>query len=695
MKQVEQNYRSGVLRVIDAPAPRARRGEALVATQSSLISAGTEKQIIDLARASLAGKAIARPDLVRQTMNKVRKEGLAPVARKVFAKLDTPIPLGYSLAGTVIEAGDDTGFAVGDRLACAGAGSANHAEYNAIPKNLCARIPAGVSDDAAAFVTLGAIALQGVRVAAPTLGETVVVTGLGLIGLITVQLLKANGCVVIGYDPSPSRVALARELGADIASSDDLVGMVMQATGGLGADAVVITASTKSDRPVNEAAEISRMKGRVVVVGLVGMALDRDVFYKRELDLRMSMSYGPGRYDPAYEQEGHDYPLPYVRWTEQRNMAAFLRLVEEGRVTPERLITHRFPIAEAESAYALMDSGESYLAIMLDYPEATRAPLVHAEPSKAAGVAPRAGGATAFVGFGNYARSVLMPAYKAAGGGALGAVVTATSISAHGAAEKFGFAAAATDAAVPLDDPDTANIVIATRHDSHADLTIRALQAGKNVFVEKPLALDDEQLDRVEAAARDAQGILTVGFNRRFAPMTADVQKLFEGRRTPLVMTYRINAGPIPRESWVHGSEGGGRIIGEVCHFVDLLAAIAGAVPVAVEGNRPEGLDDSLAATVRFADGSVGTILYATVGDPSLSKERVEIFGPGAVAVIDDFSALSITRGGKTRRTKARQDKGQTELVRRFLAAARGDAPAPIDLDTLVAVSRMTIALGR
>lgn len=692
MKQVEQNYRSGVLRLIDSPAPKAGHGEVLVATRSSLISAGTEKQIIDLARASLAGKAIARPDLVRQTLNKVRREGLTTVARKVFAKLDTPIPLGYSLAGEVLEAGAASGFAIGERVACAGAGSANHAEYNAVPKNLCARIPDGVDDDAAAFVTLGAIALQGVRVAAPTLGETVVVSGLGLIGLLTVQLLKANGCQVIGFDPNPNRVALARDLGADIATASDLASTTLQATGGHGADAVIVTASTKSDRPINEAAEICRMKGRVVVVGLVGMTLDRDLFYKRELDLRMSMSYGPGRYDPAYEQEGHDYPLPYVRWTEQRNMSAFLRLVAEGRVTPGRLITHRFPIAEAEKAYALMDGDEPYLAIMLDYPEETRAPLSRAVTAPE--LPADRGHATAFIGFGNYARSVLMPAYKAAGGGPLGAVVTATSISAHGAAEKYGFATAATDAAAAVDDPATATVFIATRHDTHADLVVQALNAGKNVFVEKPLALTLDDLDRIETAARDTAATLTVGFNRRFAPMTLDAQRVFADRRGPLVMSYRINAGPIPRESWVHGNQGGGRIIGEVCHFVDLLSALAGGPPVTVSGYHPENLDDSLAATLRFADGSVGTILYTSVGDPALAKERIEIFGSGAVVVIDDFSSMEISRGGKTIRRRARQDKGQEELIRRFLAATRSEAIAPIDLDTLLAISRMTIALA-
>ena len=359
------------MRVIEAPAPRPDRGSALVRTGASLISAGTEKQIIELARASIAGKALTRPDLVRQTLRKVKSEGLVPVARKVLAKLDTPISLGYSLAGQVVEAGEQAGVAVGERVACAGAGIANHAEYNVVPANLMVRIPDTVSDEAASFVTVGAIALQGVRVANPTLGERVVVSGLGLIGLLTVQLLKANGCRVLAFDPNPARVTMARDLGADVAVGDGLAAATAAFTAGHGADAVIVTASTKSSDPLNQAAEISRMKGRVVVVGMVGMTIDRDPFYRRELDLRFAMSYGPGRYDPAYEQEGRDYPFAFVRWTEQRNLEAFLELVAAGRVTPERLITHRFPIADAESAYNLLDGDEPYLAILLTYPDSS------------------------------------------------------------------------------------------------------------------------------------------------------------------------------------------------------------------------------------------------------------------------------------------------------------------------------------
>ena len=692
MKQVEQNYRSGALRLIDAPVPMTRTGSNLVASRVSLISAGTEKQIIDLARSSLVGKAVARPDLVRKTLTKMKNEGVLPTVQKVFAKLDMPIPLGYSLAGTVVEAGVMAGnYAVGDRIACAGAGIANHAEYNAVPKNLSVRVPDRVSDEDAAFVTLGAIALQGVRITQPTLGERVVVMGLGLIGLLTVQLLKANGCRVLGFDPNPDRVRLAVELGADMAVSAGLAQSVSAFTDGCGADAVIVAASTKSSGPVNEAAEISRMKGRVVIVGLVGMELDREPFYKRELDLRLSMSYGPGRYDNAYEMEGHDYPLPYVRWTEQRNMQAFLDLVGEGRVTPSKLVTHRFPIDQAEAAYALMDSTEPYLAIQLTYPDAT------ADRSRSVDMAGRRSATTAsgtgFIGFGNYARGVLMPAVKAAGETKFTTVVTATGISAHSAAESFGFAKAATDPTGLFNDPETDCIFIASRHESHAALVIQALDAGKNVFVEKPLALTHEELDSVAISAAKAPGLLTVGFNRRFAPMVIAARAALGGGA--INMHYRINAGPIPGDNWVHGAEGGGRIVGEVCHFVDTLSFLAGGPPTAIESFFVGDMPDSMSALLHFAIGSVGTILYTARGDSAVAKERIEAFADGVVVQIDDFRALTITSNGKSKTRSSRQDKGQTNLVKAFLAAARTTGGhAPIPLNDLVAVSAATLEIA-
>jgi predicted dehydrogenase len=631
---------------------------------------------------------MARPDLVRQLVRKARSEGLAQTARKVMTKLDTPIALGYSLAGEIVEAGAGSGVRVGDRVACSGAGIANHAEYNVVPKNLMARIPDGVSDEAASFATVGAIALQGVRVTDPKLGERVVVMGLGLIGLLTVQILKANGCRVLGFDPDPERAALAEALGADKAVAASLESATSAFTGGHGTDAVVITASTTSSDPINQAAAISRMKGRVVVVGLVGMTLDREPFYKRELDLRLAMSTGPGRYDEAYEREGRDYPLPYVRWTQQRNLEAFLELIADGRVQPERLVSHRFPIDQALDAYGVLEKEKS-LGILLGYEDA--APPVRSVSISGA-KAPTSDG-IAFVGLGNYAKSVLMPEVKAAGG-QLSTVVTASGLSGVGSAESFGFARAATDVGEALADNSVSTLFIATRHDTHAELAVRGLEAGKHVFVEKPLALTHEELDLVMAAARASPGLLTVGFNRRYSPMVVEAAALLKRAAGPKQLAYRINAGPVPADSWLHGAQGGGRIAGEVCHFVDTLSALVGSDPVEWVGLADQSTPDSIAASLRFADGSVGTILYGTTGDPSLPKERVEALGSGVAVVIDDFSEMIVHQSGKRKRRRATQDKGQRSLVSAFLDARSGGQP-PIPLNTLEAVSRATIELAK
>ncbi len=691
MKQITQNYRTGQLKVVEVPAPRTGDGVVLVATCVSLISSGTDKQAIDLAKASLVGKAAARPDLVRRVVAKVRHDGVRPTIEKVFAKLDTPIPLGYSIAGTVIEVGRHVhGYAVGDRVACAGAGMANHAEINAVPKNLCVLIPAAVADQDASFVTLGAIALQGVRRAQLTLGERVIVMGLGLIGLLTVQLLKASGCRVLGFDPNPERAKLAAGLGADIAVSDELLEAVAGFTDGHGADAVILTAATKSSQPLNQAAEISRLKGRIVVVGLVGMTIDREPFYKRELDLRLSMSYGPGRHDPSYELSGNDYPLPYVRWTEQRNMAAFLDLVAEGKVTPKALVTHRFGIAEAEKAYEIMEAGKPHLAMLLTYSgvAAIERRVERARPSPS-----RSASGVAFVGLGNYAKGMLLPAFRKASGIRLTTVVTSTGISAGHASEKFGFQTIATEPSAAFDDAATDIVVIATRHDTHAALTTEALQAGKNVFCEKPLAVDAVGLEAVMSAAEGSSGVLTVGFNRRFAPLLVKAKAALEPRLGPLVMLYRINAGAVPPDNWVQREEGGGRIIGEVCHFVDALTFLAGALPVEVQAVAAGGYADAVSALIRFSDGSTGTIIYSSLGEPSVPKEYIEVFAAGRVVQLDDFRRLTVTREGRSSVTKGMQDKGQAALVAAFLAAARGEASAPIARAEMAAVSEATLAI--
>lgn len=693
MKQVQQNYRTGELKVADVPAPRAGEGSLLIATRVSLISSGTEKQALELAKASLAGKAVARPDLVRRVLRNVSRDGLAPTIEKVFTKLDTPIPLGYSVAGEVLEFGRRvSGYSVGDRVACAGSGMANHAEINVVPKNLVVRIPDGISDEDASFVTLGAIALQGVRQAAPTLGETMVVMGLGLIGLLTVQLLKANGCRVLGFDPNPERAKLAKELGADLAVSDGLRETAAAFTSSNGADGVLLTASTKSNEPINLAAEISRVKGRVVLVGLVGMTIDRELFYKRELDLRLSMSYGPGRHDPAYEISGHDYPLPYVRWTEQRNMSAFLELVAEGKVTPQKLVTHRFPIEEAENAYGLLERGEPHLAVVLRA-SGRAATKIDRRISLGGKIEPGDGN-VAFIGFGNYAKGMLLPALKKIPGVKLTTVVTSTGISAGHAGEKHGFGIVATDPAAALEDAATDTIFIASRHDTHAGFATAALKAGKHVFCEKPLAMNDAELAETLEAAAASTGVLTVGFNRRFAPLLTRAKEALTPRAGPLVMLYRVNAGAIPGDSWVQLDEGGGRIIGEVCHFVDALIYLTDSLPVEVSAQSARGHDDAVSIVIKFADGSTGTIVYSSLGDSAVPKEYLEVFAAGRVAQLDDFRRLTLSKNGRQTVTKGTQDKGQAALVAAFMKAVTEAGKAPIPLAELAAVTETTFAIG-
>lgn len=671
--------------------PRVTGGGALVATRCSLISSGTEKQSIDLAKASLAGKAAARPDLVRQVIRKMRREGIAPTVKKVFVKLDTPIPLGYSVAGEIVEVGERVnGLEVGTRVACAGAGLANHAEYNVVPSMLTVPIPPGVDDEDASFVTLGAIAMQGVRLAQPTLGERVVVVGLGLIGLLTVQMLKASGCRVLGFDPQESRAALARELGADVAISAGLLEATAAFTQGIGADAVVLTASSKSSEPLNQAAEISRLKGRIVVVGLVGMAIDREPFYKRELELKVSMSYGPGRHDPNYEIAGNDYPLPYVRWTERRNMESFLELVQDGRITPKKLVTHRFPITEAVKAYEVLERGEPHLAILLTYPEETRSAVDRTVLIRKSG---SAGQGVAFVGFGNYAKGALLPAVLAVSGVKLTSVVTTTGLSASHASKKFGFERAATDPADAFEDPETGVVFIATRHDSHAALCTAALRKDKNVFCEKPLALTRESLADTIDAARQTKAMLTVGFNRRFAPLLVKAKQALLPRSSPLLMSYRVNAGTVPLDSWIQRDEGGGRILGEVCHFVDAMTYLAASLPESVYATATNAARDSVAIILRFRDGSVGTILYSSNGDPAVPKEYLEVFVPGRVLQLEDFRRLTISRDGRQSTIKGTMDKGQKALVAAFIKATRGQMAAPIPLEELAAVTEATFAI--
>ena len=673
----------------------------MVRTAASLISAGTERMTVEAGQKSLMGRAFDQPALVKQVIEKARHEGVLQTIDAVRSKLESFVALGYSAAGTVLEVGTDvTEFHQGDRVACAGVGYASHAEVLAVPKNLCVRLPAPVSFDAAAFSTLGAIALQGVRLTEPTLGESVVVIGLGLIGQLAVQLLKANGCRVFGIDLDEKKIELARHFGAELgcAPGNDTKRGVMEWSRGRGADAVLITAASSSNQPVELAGEISRPKGRVVVVGAVGLNIPRKPYYDRELTFRISMSYGPGRYDPEYEERGHDYPFGYVRWTEGRNIEAFLDLLAEGRVNVEPLITHRFKLAESERAYELITGDEPYLGVVLQYD--TERALEHRIPLAMKPSGPVSGVRVGLIGAGGYAKAMLLPNFKAAGA-EFQSIATASGVTARAVGEQHGFRFCVSSAAEVIDDEQTNLIVIATRHDSHADLAQRGLEAGRHVFVEKPLALNDEELRGVIAAAQQSQGQLMVGFNRRFSPLALKARELFADRATPLSINYRVNAGRAPRGHWaLDPKEGGGRIIGEVCHFIDFIHFITGSLTTRVyaeaisSSNQDVINDDSVFITLRLADGSNGSIAYLAEGDRALPKERIEIFGGGKSFVIDDFRSASAWQNGRETKTKLRaQDKGQKDEVRAVCAVVREGGPAPIALDDLATTTRATFRM--
>ena len=696
MKQVLQNRKTGRPFVGEVPVPALQKGRVLVRTVASLISAGTERAAVELVSKGLVKEARQRPDLVKAVVAKVKNEGLLNTFASVRDKMAASQALGYSASGIVAAVGQDVSeFQVGDRVACAGVGFASHAEVLSVPKNLCVHLPEGVSLESGAYGTLGAIALQGVRLAEPTLGESVVVIGLGLVGQLTVQLLKANGCRVFGLDLDQSRVALALELGADKASvsSETSAQEIETWTRGHGADAVLITAATDSNEPVELAARVSRLKGRVIVVGMTGMNIPRPPFFSRELKLVISMSYGPGRYDPEYEERGHDYPLPYVRWTEKRNIESFLELIGDGRINVERLTTHRFPIAEADRAYQLISGElrEPNLGVLLNYdPEAEvvrkislRAPVQKPERSIVLGV----------IGAGGYVPAMLLPHFKTEAV-EFRSIATASGISAHDVGKRFGFAYAVSSAEEVLDDANVNLVVVGTRHDLHAELACKALERNKHVFVEKPLALNDEQLEAVLEAAGSSTGRLMVGFNRRFSPLTQRAKEFFKGCDTPLSMLYRVNAGRLPKDHWTYNAEeGGGRIVSEVCHFIDLMQFIAGAPPVSVfaesiSAKSSKIVDaDSVFITLRFADGSNGAVAYLSEGDKGLAKERLEIFGAGRVFVLDDFRRATLYKDGREEQVVLKaQDKGQQAQVREI---CKGNV-APISLDELAATTRAT-----
>ena len=706
MKQVAQSYRTGTLALADVAAPtRAPAGGILVDTSVSLISAGTERTIVDLARKNLLEKARERPDLVKKVIDKARREGVLAALEAVRAKLDSPIPLGYSLAGRVADIGKHApGFARGDRVACAGAGFANHAEVNAVPKNLAVHIPDNVSDEEAAFVTVGAIALQGVRLARPELGNVVVVIGLGLIGQITVQLLAAHGCDVVGVDVERGKVTRAVACGAvagGVSGEDDLVELVRATSHGYGADAVVITASSPTAEPLALAGELARDRARVSVVGLLPLEIPRKTYYEKELEVVVSRSYGPGRYDADYEERGRDYPIGYVRWTERRNLQAVLRAIATKRLDVKSLITHRFAFEQALDAYALItgEKPEPHLGVLLTYE-----PHPHASPKPVVSSVPVIARATdslgiAVVGTGAFATSVLLPALSTIPGARLVRTASGRGLSARHAADKFEAegVAASLDDVLALSEVDA--VVIATRHESHATLATKALLAGRDVFLEKPAAIDEDQLLQLAHAVHASNARLMLGFNRRFAPFATALRDAFAGRRTGLVMSARINAGRIPSGNWVTDpGEGGGRVIGEVCHFIDLFSYWAGALPVrisahAIGAGGAWDRSDNLCIGLSFRDGSVGTIIYSAMGDPSVSKERYDLFCEGKVAQIDNWRTLEVTSRGKTETRRAlKANKGHAHEVRAFVEACRHRRPSPISWESIEATTRATFA---
>lgn len=701
MKQILQNLENGATEIVEAPAPVRGPGQVLVETRVSLISLGTERMLVEFGRGGLLSKVRQQPDKVRQVIAKARTDGVLATLDAVRSKLGQPLPLGYSNVGIVRDSGANE-FAVGDRVVSNGP----HADLVVVPRNLAAKIPDGVSDEAASFTVLGSIALQGIRLAAPTLGETFVVTGAGLIGLLAVQILRANGCRVLAIDFDDEKLTLASAFGAETCNpgrGQDPVAAGMATSRGRGVDGVIVTASTKSSDPIAQAAQMCRKRGRIVLVGVTGLELNRADFYEKELSFQVSCSYGPGRYDPEYETHGNDYPLGFVRWTEQRNFEAVLDLMAIGAIETGPLVSHRYPFLDAETAYnTVADEGRA-LGIVLEYDhpvEPRRATsVVMAEnglkPStKRSGDAP----GIAVVGAGNYASRVLIPALRTAGA-QLRVIASSGGTSAVVHGRKSGFETATTDVQSVLDDPAIDAVVIATRHDSHAHLTVAALEAGKSVFVEKPLALTHAELDSIEQAFARSSGTLTVGFNRRFAPQAIAMKSALEAVREPKVFMAVMNAGAIPASHWTQDEAiGGGRIVGEACHHIDLLRFLAGA-PITSVTARSIGVaggvaitEDKAAIVLEFADGSIGTVHYLANGNAAFPKERVEVFAGGGVMQLDNFVRLRAwgwpgARGGR----RLRQDKGQVGLARAFVDSLGAGGPAPIPADELFEVSRASI----
>lgn len=707
MKQVLQNLKTGSTELTEVPCPQVSAGQLLIRTTQSLVSAGTERMLVDFGRANLLDKARQQPDKVQRVLNKIRTDGLLPTLDAVKNKLDQPLPLGYCNVGTVLEMGAGVkGFSVGERVASNG----KHAEVVSVPINLCARVPDAVTDEEAAFTVIGAIALQGIRLVQPTLGEAVVVTGLGLVGQMTVQLLRAHGCRVLGIDFDAAKLAMARSFGADVvdlSAGEDPVQAAERFSRGRGMDAVIVAAASKSSEPMRQAALMCRKRGRIVLVGVAGLELSRDDFFKKELSFQVSCSYGPGRYDAGYEDKGLDYPVGFVRWTEQRNFEAVLDMMADGRLNVKPLISHRFSLDDIETVYAVVGGSEPSLGILLRYPSAqnrsdavVRTSTIRMAPSPVAASVGRA--SVAFLGSGNYATAVLIPAFKQAGA-RLHTVASGTGVSGVHAGRKHGFEEATTDTEKMLSDRQVDALVIATRHNSHARYVMAALAAGKHVFVEKPLCLSLGELQEIEAAydrrcEAGKQPVLMVGFNRRFAPQVQRIKSLLAGVGGAKSFVMTVNAGAIPSDHWTQDAEvGGGRIVGEACHFIDLMRFLAGSPIVSIQARRmgdAPGMvitEDKASITLGFEDGSFGTILYLANGAASFPKERVEVFAAGRVLQLDNFRKLKgYGWPGFSKMNLWKQDKGQNACAAAYLQAIENGVSA-IPADEIFEVARVSI----
>lgn len=726
MKIVQQVYGTGAVEVVDAPAPGPRPNGVLVANESSAVSAGTEAAMIGLARKSLLGKARARPDLVRQVMDKARMDGVLEAYRAARQRLDTPVPLGYSSAGTVLDVGQGAEeYQAGDRVACFGSGYASHAHVVWVPKTLVVPVPEAVDGVSAAFAGMGAIALHATRTLAPTVGDRVGVIGLGLLGLLSGQILRASGCTVVGVDINPERVRLAGDYGFHhlAASGDPARALALAITDGEGLDSVLVFAASESAEPLELAADLARRGATIAVPGLVDLHVPRRAFYEKELRLIVPRSAGAGVYDPDYARRGHDYPREHVPWTARRNMADFLGLVRDGAVKVAPLVTHRFPIDRAAEAYDLLITRrEPFIGIALTYPVnagtgdlaahvGAQAPLAARTLSlPAAGrAAPVAGGiGVGAIGAGLFARGTLLPALKKVPGVTLRGLATATGTTARHAGGKFGFAYVTTDHRQVLDDADTRAVVVLTRHDQHAAIAAEALAKDKFVFVEKPLATSPEDLAKVLAAAKTSKGWLMVGFNRRFSPFTVEAAKGLRARTGPVLVHCRVNAGAVPRDSWVQDPvEGAGRVIGEVCHFVDLIHALTGSLTdhVYAQALPAKGIyakDENVSITLTLTDGSVGTILYTAMGHRAFSRERVEVFHGGAVTLIENFRELQVHgAGGRRQRTRPplwgmrrwNVDRGHQAEMEAFVRAVRDGSGPPVPLADYVTTTVATFAI--